>query len=106
MINADIDLMRLEKKGKVKLDDSEKNEDYNYIDKDLEDIRYYRGSILQFKDFWERKTGTKFNPHGEVNYEYPNSRKEEDKSLPYQDFVNGESPVVKHNLKTRKKGTK
>jgi hypothetical protein len=78
----------------------------NYIDKDLEDIRYYRGSILQFKDFWERKTGTKFNPHGEVNYEYPNSRKEEDKSLPYQDFVNGESPVVKHNLKTRKKGTK
>jgi len=29
MINADIDLMRLEKKGKVKLDDSEKNEDYN-----------------------------------------------------------------------------
>lgn len=75
----------------------------NYIDKDLEDIRYYRGSVLQFKDYWEKKMG-KFNPHGEVDYKYPTPRKEDDKSLPYQDFINGESPLVKYNLKTRRKG--
>lgn len=79
------------------------NED-NYIDKDLEDIRYYRGSILQFKNYWERKMKVPFNPHGEVDYKYPNSRKEEDKSLPYQDFINSESPLVKYNLKNRRKG--
>jgi len=77
-----------------------------YIDKDLEDIRHFKGSILQFKDYWERKMKVPFNPHGEVNYKYPTDRKEEDKSLPYQDFVNGESSVVKYNLKTRKKGIK
>jgi len=75
-----------------------------YIDKDLEDIRYFRGSILQFKDYWERKMKVDFNPHGEVDYQYPNNRKEEDKSLPYQDFVNGTSSLVKHNLETRKRG--
>jgi hypothetical protein len=76
------------------------------IDPDLEDIRYYRGSILQFKDYWERKMNVKFNPHGEVEYKYPKERKEKDASLPYQDFVNGESSTVKYNLKNRKRGIK
>ncbi len=75
-----------------------------YIDKDLEDIRHFKGSILQFKDYWERKMGVKFNPHGEVNYQYPNKRTEDDESLPYQDFTNGKSSVVKHNLENRKRG--
>ena len=74
------------------------------IDPDLEDIRHFKGSILQFKDFWERKMKVPFNPHGEVTYKYPVERKEQDKSLPYQDFENGESSVVKHSLETRKKG--
>lgn len=74
------------------------------IDPDLEDIRYYRGSFKQFKDFWERKTKTDFNPHGKVDYKYPVERTEEDKSLPYQDFINGNSEQVKFYLKTRKKG--
>jgi hypothetical protein len=76
----------------------------NYIDKDLEDIRYYRGSIVQFKDYWEKKMKQSINPHGKVEYKYPKERTEDDKSLPYQDFINGESPLVKYNLKTRRKG--
>ena len=72
------------------------------IDKDLEDIRYYRGSFKQFKDFWERKTNTAFNQHGKVSYKYPIEREEEDNSLPYQDFINGESNQVKYYQKTRK----
>jgi hypothetical protein len=74
------------------------------IDPDLEDIRYFRGSILQFKDYWERKMNVKFNPHGEVKYKYPAERTETDKSLPYQDFVNGESSNVKYSLNNRKRG--
>ena len=75
------------------------------IDPDLEDIRFFRGSILQFKDYWERKM-SKFNPHGKVEYKYPHKRSEEDASLPYQDFTNGKSSTVKHNLKNRKRGIK
>lgn len=74
------------------------------IDPDLEDIRYYRGSILQFKNYWERKMKVPFNPHDKVEYEYPHKRTEEDKSLPYQDFINGESNLVKYLNKNRKKG--
>ena len=74
------------------------------IDPDLEDIRYYRGSIKQFRDFWERKMKVPFNPHGKVEYTYPVKRTEDDKSLPYQDFVNGESSLVKNALKNRKSG--
>ena len=73
------------------------------IDTDLEDIRHYRGSILQWKEYWERKMDVPFNPHGTVDYKYPEKRSEEDKSLPYQDFTNGTSNVVQYNLKTRKK---
>ena len=72
-------------------------------DPDLEDIRHFRGSILQFKQYWERKMSKPFNPHGKVQYKYPNEREEEDKSLPYQDFVNGESSMVQYSLKNRKK---
>ena len=73
------------------------------IDPDLEDIRYYRGSFKQFNDFWERKTKESINPHGTVEYKYPVKRTEVDKSLPYQDFINGTSAQVKYYLKTRKK---
>jgi hypothetical protein len=72
-------------------------------DPDLEDFRYFRGSILQFKQYWERKMSKPFNPHGTVHYKYPKERKEEDKSLPYQDFVNGTSSMVQYNLNNRKK---
>lgn len=71
-------------------------------DPDLEDFRHYRGSILQFKQYWERKMSKPFNPHGTVQYKYPKEREESDASLPYQDFVNGTSSLVQHNLKTRK----
>ena len=74
------------------------------IDKDLEDIRYFKGSIQQFNDFWQKKIETSINPHGDVDYIYPVSRKEKDNSLPYQDFQNGESDKVKYYVKTRKKG--
>lgn len=74
------------------------------IDPELEDIRHFRGSILQFKDFWERRMNVDFNPHGDVDYKYPTERTESDASLPYQDFVNGESSLVKYNLKNRKRG--
>lgn len=73
-------------------------------DPDLEDFRFFRGSILQFKDFWERKMSKPFNPHGNVKYKYPTEREEVDKSLPYQDFTNGESSTVRYNLDNRKRG--
>ena len=79
------------------------NEDTE-IDPDLEDIRYFRGSFKQFKDFWERKTNTKFNPRDKVEYEYPVKRTEKDNSIPYQDYMNGNSAQVKYLLKTRKNG--
>lgn len=75
----------------------------NYIDKDLEDIRHYKGSLLQFKNFWEKKMKVNFNPHQTVNYKYPQQREEDDNSIPYQDFINGSSDLVKYILKTRKK---
>ncbi len=84
--------------------ESEMIKEAEIVDPDLEDIRYFRGSILQFKDFWERKMGVPFNPHGEVEYKYPKERKEDDKSLPYQDFINGKSPLVQHSLDTRRRG--
>lgn len=74
------------------------------IDDDLEDFRFFRGSLLQFKNFWERKMSKPFNPHGNVKYKYPIEREEQDKSLPYQDFTNSESSGVKYKLKNRAKG--
>lgn len=69
---------------------------------DLEDIRYYRGSVLQFVQYMERKIDKSLNPHGNVNYKYPKKRSEKDKSLPYQDYINGNSELVKYKLKHRK----
>ena len=74
------------------------------VDPDLEDIRHFHGSIQQFKDFWERKMKVSFNPRTKVEYQYPTKRTEEDKSLPYQDFINGNSEQVKYLLKNRKRG--
>ena len=79
------------------------NEAY-IVDPDLEDIRHFRGSIQQFKDFWERKMKVSFNPRTKVEYQYPTKRTEEDNSLPYQDFQNGNSTMVKYFKDTRKRG--
>ena len=72
------------------------------VDPDLEDIRYFRGSVQQFNDFWKKKANSNLNPHKDMEYEYPIKRKEKDASIPYQDFINGESQQVKYYLKTRR----
>ena len=74
------------------------------IDPDLEDIRFFRGSVQQFNDFWERKIKGSINPHGKVKYKYPYERTEDDNSLPYQDFVNGKSLKTSYTKANRKKG--
>lgn len=79
------------------------NEDTE-IDLDLEDIRYFKGSVQQFNNYWKKKANSNLNPHKNMEYEYPVKRKEIDDSLPYQDFINGKSPQVKYFLKTRKQG--
>lgn len=73
------------------------------IDSDLEDIRHYKSSVLQFKQYWDQKIGRDSNPHGTINYKYPSQYKELDRSMPYQDFTNAKSALVKRNLKTRRK---
>ena len=70
-------------------------------DPNLEDIRYFRGSVLQFKEYWDKKIGQSATK--KVDYLYPTPHSVEDKSLPYQDFANGESALVKRNMETRRK---
>jgi hypothetical protein len=70
-------------------------------DPNLEDFRFYRGSVLQFKQYWDKKAGMTDNK--KVEYQYPHNHTEDDKSLPYQDFANGESALVKSNMATRRK---
>jgi hypothetical protein len=70
-------------------------------DPNLEDIRHFKGSLLQFKQYWDKKAGTP--AHRKVDYEYPVKRTSHDKSLPYQDFADGESALVKRNMETRGK---
>jgi hypothetical protein len=70
-------------------------------DPNLEDIRFFRGSALQFKEYWDKRAGS--DATRDVEYQYPAAHKANDKSLPYQDFANGESALVKSNMKTRRK---
>lgn len=70
-------------------------------DPNLEDFRHFRGSLLQFKQYWDKKSGKPANR--KIDYEYPIKRKANDRSLPYQDFANGESALVKKNMETRRK---
>ena len=70
-------------------------------DPDLVDFRFYRGSALQFKEYWDRKAG--LEPTRKISYQYPVTHEVDDKSLPYQDFANGESSVVKSNMETRRR---
>ena len=70
-------------------------------DPNLEDIRFFRGSALQFKEYWDKKAQT--DATRDVEYQYPAPHKVKDKSLPYQDFANGESALVKSNMETRRK---
>ena len=70
-------------------------------DPNLEDIRFFRGSALQFKEYWDKKAG--MDATRDVEYQYPYPHKANDKSLPYQDFANGDSAFVKSNMQTRRK---
>jgi hypothetical protein len=70
-------------------------------DPNLEDIRFFRGSALQFKQYWDKKAG--LDASRDVEYQYPRHHKVDDRSLPYQDFANGESALVKSNMETRRK---
>jgi len=65
-------------------------------DPNLEDFRFFRGSALQFKEYWDKKA--EMDATRDVEYQYPALHKVKDKSLPYQDFANGESALVKSNM--------
>jgi hypothetical protein len=71
------------------------------IDPTLDDIRFFRGSALQFKEYWDKRIGQSASK--KVEYQYPTPHTVDDKSLPYQDFANGESALVKANMATRRK---
>jgi hypothetical protein len=73
----------------------------NVQDPNLEDIRHYKGSLLQFKQYWDKKSG--MSSSKKVNYEYPVKHSIDDRSLPYQDFANGKSALVKTNMETRRR---
>jgi hypothetical protein len=54
-------------------------------DKDLEKIRYYKGTWKNFFDFW-KKRGVETDPYKGTILKYPEERKQEDSTLPIQDF--------------------
>jgi len=54
-------------------------------DKNLEDIRYYRGTWKTFFDYWKHR-GVKPDPYKGKTLTYPTSKTQEKSTLPIQDF--------------------
>jgi len=77
--------------------------------KDLEDIRFFRGSIKQFNDYLAKKIkeeGGEPNPYKDIKYVHPTDREEKEGDFTsYQDFANGESGLSKYLNKNRKSGS-
>lgn len=67
--------------------------------KDLEDIRFFRGSLKQWNEYLAKKIkeeGGEPNPNKNMKYVTPITREEaEDDFISYQDFINGKSLYAK-----------
>lgn len=55
------------------------------LDKNLEDIRYYRGTWKKFFSYWKDK-GVKPDPYKGKTLIYPEEKFQEKSTLPIQDF--------------------
>lgn len=74
--------------------------------KDLEDIRFFRGSLKQWNKYLAKKikeNGGEPNPYKNMRYVHPMDREEKESDfITYQDFVNGTSKRSEYLNKTRK----
>ena len=79
------------------------------VNDDLEDIRFYRGSVAQINDWLNKKLEDQnktWNPYAEMNYEYPIKRNEKDDSMGYQDYKHGRDSHPENAKVTRRRGSK
>ena len=79
------------------------------VNDDLEDIRYFRGSVAQINDWLNKKLegqGKTWNPYADMNYKYPVERSEKDNSIGYQDYKHGKDTHPENALSTRRRGKK
>jgi len=96
-MNLDIDhwmdvVERLKEKREA-LTESKDREDLKDEDKRLMKIRHFQGSV-QDLDNWLRSKVGETNPYKDVIMINGPQKGQKDKSLPYQDFQNGESDLV------------
>ena len=77
------------------------------VDNDLEDIRYFKGSVAQMNDWLNKKLesqGKTWNPYADMKYKHPVNRNEKDDSLGYQDYKHGKDTHPENAKATRKRG--
>lgn len=70
-------------------------EDFAKDEPELERIRQFKGSVKDMMKWLEDK-GVETNPYKETIMVNGPHQGEKDKSLPYQDFQNGESDLIKN----------
>jgi hypothetical protein len=64
-------------------------------DKRLQKIRHFQGSVQDLDDWLKDKIG-ETNPYKDVTMTNGPHKGQKDKSLPYQDFQNGDSNLIKN----------
>ena len=77
----------------AKIEESDERVDLKDEDDRLMKIRHFQGSIQDLDDWLRSKVG-ETNPHKDVIMINGPQQGQKDKSLPYQDFQNGESDLV------------
>jgi len=78
-----------------KVDETEARADLKDEDDRLMKIRHFQGSIQDLDD-WLRSRIGETNPHKDVIMINGPQQGQKDKSLPYQDFQNGDSDLIKN----------
>jgi len=78
-----------------KVDETEARADLKDEDAKLMKIRHFQGSIQDLDDWLRSKIG-ETNPHKDVIMTNGPQQGQKDKSLPYQDFQNGDSDLIKN----------
>jgi hypothetical protein len=76
--------------------------------KDLEDIRFFRGSLQQWNEYLAKRIkeeGGEPNPNKNMIYLHPIDRKEQEADfISYQDFINGKSIKSQYLSNIRRPG--
>lgn len=70
-------------------------EDFATDHPELERIRHFKGSVKDMMQ-WLEDQGVETNPYKDTIMVNGPHQGEKDKSLPYQDFQNGESDLIKN----------